>query len=60
MRCIDVWKKEKIEKHSKALEARLNQLEEKEQPEKEYHIYMRLPKNRKIKSQGKCDEKIKK
>ena len=43
-------KKEKIEKHSKALEARLNQLEEKERPEKEYHIYMRLPENREIKS----------
>ena len=43
-------KREKVEKHSKALEVRLHQLEEKECPNKDYHIVMRLPDNRKIKS----------
>ncbi len=43
-------KREKLEQHSKALETRLKQLQEKEKPEKEYSIYFQIPENLKIRS----------
>lgn len=43
-------RREKLEQHSKALETRLKQLQEKEKPEKEYSIYFQIPENLKIRS----------
>ena len=43
-------KREKVEQRSKSLETRLEKLEEKEKPDVEYHIFMKMPESLKVKS----------
>ena len=43
-------KREKVEQRSKSLETRLEKLEEKEKPNVEYNIFMKMPESLKVKS----------
>ena len=43
-------KREKVEQRSKSLETRLEKLEEKEKPDAEYNIFMKMPESLKVKS----------
>ncbi len=43
-------KREKVEQRSKSLETRLEKLEEKEKPDVEYHIFMKMPESLRVKS----------